>query len=398
MPKRLKRRAIIGLLLALPLLLAGCNLRAVVQTVRNAAFGAAEQGAEMLDVVFATGPEIADTLTEPDFVDFPVSRRLYDGLNGTQQAAYRAVYNAVFSQPEKIRIPKLTEEEISAVMLALKLDNPFITCLDTSYSYSYVGDIFVLQPDYVSEPSVSLARSRQLVDEAKLLLRTYMPSAETPFEKELLIHDALCERCVYGDGPLSATAYGALVEGRAVCEGYALAAKLLFDLLGLESVTVRGSGVRDGRTELHMWNAVRLDSGWYYVDCTWDDPVTENGEDTVRHFYFNLTEEALRRDHTDFTPPPGVVCAGTEENYFRKLDLYCTAENWEAVARRVISGAKAGEQAELQFESASLLETAAEALFKNGGINVYGAGTNWRRYGYAADPDTNGLFLRFYES
>ncbi len=63
----------------------------------------------------------------------------------------------------------------------------------------------------------------------------------------------------------SFTAYGALVNGRAAGEGYAMALKLMCDKMGIECIVVRGS--LDGRT--HAWNLVRLENGeLYHVDSS----------------------------------------------------------------------------------------------------------------------------------
>ena len=65
------------------------------------------------------------------------------------------------------------------------------------------------------------------------------------------------------------TAYGALDQGRAAGEGYAMGLKVLCDLLNIECYVIRGRFYnRD-----HAWNLVRLDNGQlYHVDMTAFDP------------------------------------------------------------------------------------------------------------------------------
>ncbi len=78
----------------------------------------------------------------------------------------------------------------------------------------------------------------------------------------------------YAPDDLIATAYGALVSGRAVSDGYALALKALCDKLGLDCVVV--NGMRNGIS--HMWNIVRIGDYCYHVDASMCD---ENGINTA---------------------------------------------------------------------------------------------------------------------
>lgn len=60
------------------------------------------------------------------------------------------------------------------------------------------------------------------------------------------------------------TAFGALIDGRATGEGFAMALQLICRDLGLESRVVRGR--RDSVD--HCWNLVKLGEDWYHVDAS----------------------------------------------------------------------------------------------------------------------------------
>ena len=63
-------------------------------------------------------------------------------------------------------------------------------------------------------------------------------------------------------------AYGALIEGRAVCQGYSDAVKLICDYYNIPCVCISGTSGNAG----HMWNAIQMEDGiWYLMDLTWDD-------------------------------------------------------------------------------------------------------------------------------
>lgn len=74
---------------------------------------------------------------------------------------------------------------------------------------------------------------------------------------------------------------GALVDGVAVCDGYAKAFKYLCDREGITCLYVPGDGISQvGEPAIaHAWNYVQLEENgpWYLVDSTWNDPVVHGG-------------------------------------------------------------------------------------------------------------------------
>ncbi len=95
----------------------------------------------------------------------------------------------------------------------------------------------------------------------------------TRYERLKSAHDWLCEQVVYtSDAPRAHEAAGALLDGQAVCDGYAKAFKLICDELEIPCIIVAGTAYQNGSEELHAWNYVCMENGkWYGVDATWDD-------------------------------------------------------------------------------------------------------------------------------
>lgn len=98
-------------------------------------------------------------------------------------------------------------------------------------------------------------------------------SAKTSYEKVCAIYDYICNNITYDYDNLSDTsyflkytAYAALINKTAVCQGYAN----LFYRMALEAgVDVRiVSGTGGG--EPHAWNIVKLGNKYYNLDSTWD--------------------------------------------------------------------------------------------------------------------------------
>ncbi len=117
-------------------------------------------------------------------------------------------------------------------------------------------------------------------------------------EKIKAIHDYLVLNVTYDQEAfdqdmipeISHTAYGALIDEMAVCDGYASAFNLLLNEVGIESDMVFGEAKGEG----HAWNYVQFEEGYYYVDVTWDD-----GDDgRLRYDYYKKTLEQMKKDHS----------------------------------------------------------------------------------------------------
>lgn len=91
------------------------------------------------------------------------------------------------------------------------------------------------------------------------------------------------ESGVYSDQNIAATAYGALVNGSAVGEGYAMAFKALCDKLNIGCDVVLGE--MNGKN--HAWNIVELENYYYHIDVSMCDT---NGIETA--FLRNDTQMA----------------------------------------------------------------------------------------------------------
>ena len=133
----------------------------------------------------------------------------------------------------------------------------------------------------------------QLVDQANTL-------CQTDLEKVFYVHEWLVQNIAYDREHLSDDVQddhnlrGALLEGTAVCDGYAKTYALTLRKLGITGVLVTSKDIG------HAWNIVELDGNWYQVDCTWDDPV--DGSDQLgycMHKHLLCTTEEMNTNHND---------------------------------------------------------------------------------------------------
>lgn len=169
------------------------------------------------------------------------------------------------------------------------------------YAFTMGMTVYADGTTKVSVEVADPARQEQAATLARGLAEQATAGLTDDREKLHALHDLLIRGCEYDvetaqnessvDGASAPfTAYGALVDGKAVCAGYARAFVLLCQAAGLDAVYIADSGMN------HGWNAVRLDGQTYFIDCTFDDPVPDQGE-YVPEDYFLLSARELQSTH-----------------------------------------------------------------------------------------------------
>lgn len=179
-----------------------------------------------------------------------------------------------------------------------------------------------IEPDYLfyTEEEVKAANQEFAVEVDSILEDV---KGKTPYEKELWLHDYLIKTNDYVSYSKHAhTAYGAIIEGEVVCEGYARAFQLLLNKLGIENYTVTGSDQTGVNPQVnHIWNMVNLEGDWYQVDITWDD--MGNDDDGIYYSYFNITTDTMTEDHAIVGNEIEIPdCSGTKYNYYNQNPQY----------------------------------------------------------------------------
>lgn len=215
---------------------------------------------------------------------------------------------------------EFSSDDINIAINAYLCDHPEVFWIDNYFGYHSSKN-----KTYVECYSVLSGNQCELYiksfNEALSEMLSGITSADGEYEREKLLHDKLLDKCSYkkgvdsiDDGWQYFSAYGAVVEGQAVCEGYSKAMMLLLRLAGVDSVTVRGMGEGEENVpERHMWNLVNIGDKWYQLDSTWDDSDgTDHGYD-----FFNLTAESMGTDHTpDPVLDESAVSEDSSYNFF----------------------------------------------------------------------------------
>ncbi len=327
----------------------------------------------------------------------------YRQLNGVEKHGYGQIYTAIRDSEKEnsfitdttgnrlpgVRIPlsniRFTSEQMSHLFEVFFRDNPRFFYLDRTFSLEgydqgnqTVYNTFLLQFTMDTEQRL---RAIGELDRTMAAIFAACPRSNDDYEVELYLHNHLLSSCVYDVEAASASsneyanaysAYGALVEGKAVCEGYAKAMQLLLTSASIPATVILGNAVEDN--EPHMWNVVTINGHDYYLDPTWNDD-----DGYIQYTYFNVTTEMLLRTHIPEEGSYTVDCTTVTDNYHYRNGTYIDTYERDVIAEVVANRIAAGdtvislrfaegkfENALLFFKNASLTQRTVNKYLQNG--------------------------------
>ena len=263
------------------------------------------------------------------------SRYLYNQLDDTAKAIYIKLYqnkenlktgtyqiefeNAFNTLLSKENGAEELKRQYQSAIEALVYENPDMFYLDVTKMYIniktitkitgtkynvYINngeEITYLADGFYSKQDVEKYES-QIEQIKNLILRNIQGKSD--YEKIKIIHDYLIDSIQY-EKDLSQNniydIYGALVNKKCVCEGYAKAFQYLMNEIGIENTIIIGTGTNSkNQTENHAWNYVKLNEKWYAIDVTWDDPIITGGgklTNKQRYEYFLRGSNTMDKNH-----------------------------------------------------------------------------------------------------
>lgn len=309
----------------------------------------------------------------------------YSQLSDREKHGYGQIYTAIRDNEGEdsfisdadgltrpgVRIPlseiQFTHTQMSHLFETFFRDNPRFFYLDRTYSLEgYELDGTTVYDTLLLQFTMDVDHRIQAIRELDCAVSTILaecPRTDDDYEIELYLHDRLLSSCTYDDRAASASsdeyanaysAYGALVEGRAVCEGYAKAMQILLNASSIPTTVVLGNAVEDN--EPHMWNLVKVNGNYYYLDPTWDD----DQNDRIQYAYFNITAKMLSRTHILEEGLFTADCTAQNDNYYHRNNTYIDTYERDVIAETVAERIQAGDTvvylrfADGKFENALL--------------------------------------------
>lgn len=327
----------------------------------------------------------------------------YQQLSSIEQSYYGVIYTSVRDNlavethiPDEdgetipgLRISftdaQLSMTQIARVFEAFYLDNPDLFFIDRTYTLegreaanAQVYDTLLLR--YTMNAAQRTTAIEAMTAATNNILKN-RPITDDEYLIELYLHNALLTLCTYDETatesatkhPNAYTAYGALVEGKAVCEGYAKAMQWLLTSVSISTTVIRGYSVENQTG--HMWNLVRINEHYYYLDPTWND-----GDKGHQYSYFNITSRDLQRTHIiDSGSIPSIDCTADTDNYFVRNNSVISSYDRDAIADVIA--------AQIQQDATVIHLRFTDGKFENGLLFLKNAGLTKKMVNARTGPD-----------
>ena len=261
----------------------------------------------LLFTACAAGPPPAQSLPQ-DAVSL-YSHFFYDALDENEKGCYLAMYTAIQKEEECCEIPHVSSAQAQAAYAALLADRPDVYWT-RDYWYQECENGVVFQPEYLFTLAERGAADSRMTEALKTLERDVDGLDE--YEKARTLFERTVQWVAYEETAENGqTLYGALLQRRAVCAGWARLYQYLLARQGVETAYIEGT-VEDGAR--HAWIAAKIDGEWAYFD-----PTSAGTQQTQ--------------------PPPGCRPPPCQYAFFGMTDADLTALGYKAAAHLALPAA-----------------------------------------------------------
>ncbi|BCN32722.1 transglutaminase domain-containing protein [Anaeromicropila herbilytica] len=282
----------------------------------------------------------------------------YSQMNKQQQRIYQVIKNGLEALLESFDVPRIDGAELSDIFYKLRLDCPEIFYAST-FHYSFYEDstLIRMKPVYLFEKNK--IREHQIAMTSRVEKLARIVKDKSDLEKELYIHDFICENVTYDKlkKQYSHEIIGPLGHGVGVCEGIAKSVKALCDQLSIPCIVVISENNPEKNIKYrHAWNVIKIHGVWYHLDATFDNTL---GKKEVRYDYFNLDDKSIFKDHE---PVIYKIPACIEGDHFYYKEKKLSFTKLEDVAKRCQQAVKKGKVLTFHWRGGYLTKAVMEEL------------------------------------
>lgn len=277
------------------------------------------------------------------------------------------IYTAIIASQAEYTLPEsysIEKDEILRLVFLLKNESPEFFHMDKSYSYMSDSNDIVksLKFEYRMTQQEYYDALKKTYDKIAFWSENF--DSESDYEREFALYNEIMAKCRYSlNADFRDSAYGAIVLGEALCEGYSHAFMMTMHYNGIKATQLTGMAYNseDNKQEAHAWNIVFLDGEPYQADATWDD-FDDSRTSRSRYTYFNITDKEMMEQRSldeRFETVDVPKCTKTKYNYFRVNNLFVEEDTdlkemlFEKLSKLNVNEGEVGKTIQLKFESKS---------------------------------------------
>ncbi len=267
----------------------------------------------------------------------------FNKLSYKEQLLFKEIKNAADNVKNDTEILpyRYTKEEFERTVLAVRFDCPLLFYINYNntelFSDRYKTSVKL---DYF-ESAQNIKSMKMELEAASAAAVAFTQNAATEFEKAVILHDFLTKNCTKSTKNSNEeytsvhTVIGALVDKKALCDGYSAALKVLLNRCGIECIVAEGVS----NSQPHVWNIAKLDGYYYHIDPIWNDSDLDFASDLAFHGYFALSDSDISSTHTLSSTFELPKCENSD-NYYAKINSVVTkSEDFDSVAYSQIKNA-----------------------------------------------------------
>lgn len=196
---------------------------------------------------------------------------------------------------------QVSDSDLCRVLRIIDLDYPEIFWVDSKLypvHFSRCGKAVCVRYRYLYTAAEAGLIRGKLFDKARSIMKS-IPNG-TPLHKRISnINSWLSRNVSYSYGSIGhdqLTVTGALLNGAAICEGFAKSFKYLCDLCGINTLIVHGTAENNiNGEERHCWNIVNSGSSFSHYDVTYNSNSYHMGfSDSL---YSDMSDEQISINH-----------------------------------------------------------------------------------------------------
>ena len=234
--------------------------------------------------------------------------RIYNNyLNKDEKKAYDEIISLIKQRKTSKKLDinkyKKTPEEIGELLLtaadAILIDHPELLQY-SNISYRYSSIMIELRISYAInnpiEEEINTLKIQRIINEIKR-----KTNGMEDLEKIKYVYEWIGDNSKYDTlftyASKNQSIYNVFIKKNAVCAGFAKASQVIFQNIGIESMTITGES-----TDRHMWNIIKYKGKYYYYDSTY--PASIRNKDNM-YYYDGLKQDKLSyytQEHPDWYP------------------------------------------------------------------------------------------------